>query len=155
MRPILASLFVLASAMIGPSMAMAQAHETEQAPEAHSIVGAWNFRSFTGDTCDFGGVAHLRAPDPSGVYPCELTARQVCSAANIEWVVRQSCIANRTDNRLIIRSTIEEFLVGDPTPAYWPDNFVLKIRSGDLMTGTLVSHGSHASEFTRQVEGMS
>lgn len=122
---------------------------------AYSIVGSWSFRSYTDDACDFGGVAHLRAPDESGAYPCELTARQVCPAWNVEWVVRQSCIANRTDDRLVIRSTIEEFIVGEPTPSYWPDNFILKIRPGDLMTGSLISHGTHASEFTRQVEGIS
>lgn len=123
--------------------------------EAYTIVGSWNFRSFTNDACDFGGVMHLQAPDATGAYPCELTARQVCPVNDVEWVVRQSCIANRTDNRLVIRSTIEEFVVGEPTPSYWPDNFILKIRPGDLMTGSLISHGTHASEFTRQVEGIS
>lgn len=137
------------------STASAQTQEPDASEQVFSITGAWNFRSYTGDACEFGGVAHLRTPDATGAYPCELTARQVCPLNNVEWVVRQSCVANRTDNRLIIRSTIEEFIVGEPTPAYWPDNFVLKIQSSNRMTGSLVSHGSHASEFTRQVEGIS
>lgn len=147
-------LFLLAGLIVISAPASAETPEPG-AEEAYSIVGSWTFRSYTDDTCDFGGVAHLRAPDESGAYPCELTARQVCPAWDVEWVVRQSCIANRTDNRLLIRSTIEEFIVGEPTPSYWPDNFILIIRSGDLMTGSLISHGTHASEFTRQVEGIS
>ncbi|MEO0785646.1 MAG: hypothetical protein AAFY10_08085 [Pseudomonadota bacterium] len=135
--------------------AVAEGPPIEDSAVRHSITGSWTFKSYTGDACDFGGVARLSNPTSDGVYDCELTARQVCPVVGVEWVVRQSCIANRTDDRLIIRSTIEEFIVGEPTPAYWPDNFVLKIRSGDLMTGSLVSHGSHASEFTRQIEGIS
>ncbi|MCI4644278.1 MAG: hypothetical protein MRY64_05795 [Hyphomonadaceae bacterium] len=117
------------------------------------ISGNWNFRSYTYDECDFTGTARLRPTEKAGTYSCELTARQACP--EIEWVVRQSCIANRTEDRLIIRSTIEQFINGPETSDYWPDNFILKIRSDDLMTGTLVSHGSYASEFTRQAEGIS
>lgn len=120
-----------------------------------NISGQWTFKAYTYDSCDFGGVAELSTTEEPGVYACELTARQVCPINEIEWVVRQSCIATRTDDRLTIRSTIEEFLVGEPTPAYWPDNFILKIRSSDRMTGSLISHGTHASEFTRQVGGIS
>lgn len=144
---------LLAGALTVPALAEAPANP--QADAEYDITGSWNFRSFTSDSCDFGGVARLGLPDDAGTYPCELTARQVCPPHDVEWVVRQSCVASRTENRLVIRSTIEEFLVGEPTPAYWPDNFVLSIMSDDRMTGSLVSHGSHASEFTRQVEGIS
>ncbi|MEM1150316.1 MAG: hypothetical protein AAGI03_07140 [Pseudomonadota bacterium] len=145
--------FLIAS-LFASAPAMAEAPETDEAV-GYSIVGSWNFRSYTEDTCEFGGVAHLRAPDETGAYPCELTARQDCPVWNVEWVVRQSCVANRTGDKLIIRSRIEEFIVGEPTPDYWPDNFVLKIKSDNLMTGSLVSHGSYASEFTRMAEGIS
>ncbi|MEM1106868.1 MAG: hypothetical protein AAGH87_10805 [Pseudomonadota bacterium] len=122
---------------------------------AYPISGSWTFVSFTGDACEFGGVARLGLRNDDGTYPCELTAQQVCPIDNVEWVVRQSCVATRTGNQLVIRSTIEEFLVGEPTPSYWPDNFVLKVKSSDFMAGSLISHGAHATQFKREVEGIS
>lgn len=119
------------------------------------IVGNWAFQSNTYDGCDFGGVASLTPAEEPNMYECELTARQACPVLNIEWVVRQSCIAERNGDRLTIRSRIEEFLVGEPTESYWPDNFVLTVRSSGHMTGSLVSHGVHPTEFVRQSEGIS
>lgn len=117
------------------------------------ISGNWTFKSYTYDACEFGGVVSLIPTEEDGTYTCELTARQFCP--NIEWVVRQSCVAKRTDDRLVIQSQIEEFVSGPATVSYWPDNFILKIHSGNRMTGTLISHGSHASEFTRETGGIS
>lgn len=122
-------------------------------PDRPSILGSWSFKSWTYDDCDFGGVARFTPGEAPSRYRCELTARQACM--EVTWVVRQSCVADRTGDRLTIRSSIEEFLQGEPTPLYWPDNFVLTIQSSDRMTGTLVSHGSHPSEFVRTAEGIS
>lgn len=117
------------------------------------IAGNWVFKSFTYDACEFGGIARLTPSGEENTFTCELTARQTCP--NIEWVVRQSCVAHRTGDQLVIRSEIEEFITGPETDSYWPDNFILKIHDGSRMTGSLVSHGSHATEFTRQAEGIS
>ncbi|MEO0467304.1 MAG: hypothetical protein AAF216_12245 [Pseudomonadota bacterium] len=117
------------------------------------ISGHWAFQSETYDGCNFGGTAYFAPDEHEGELRCELTARQTCIA--YEWVVRQSCTARLSDNRLVVESEIEEFLVGEPSPSYWPDNFILKIRSSERMTGVLVSHGSHPTEFVRQTPGVS
>jgi len=64
-------------------------------------------------------------------------------------------VAERAGDQLTITSRIEEFLEGEPTPNYWPDNFELTIESGTRMTGDLISHGVYASEFARPAEGIS
>lgn len=135
------------------SAPMAMADLGAQSAGEPDITGNWAFKSYTYDACEFGGVASLVPTEEEDTYTCELTARQFCPS--IEWVVRQSCIAHRTGDRLVIRSQIEEFITGPETASYWPDNFILKIQTGDRMTGSLISHGTHATEFTRQVEGIS
>lgn len=129
--------------------------DTRPEPGETSIFGNWNFKSWTYDDCEFGGTAWFAPGEEDGLHACELTARQYCPAFNLEWVVRQSCTARQSGQRLTITSQIEEFLVGEPTPRYWPDNFVLTIRSPDRMTGSLVSHGTHATEFVRDAGGVS
>ena len=118
-----------------------------------NIHGHWSFQSETYQGCAFSGTAYFNAPNGTSVVSCELTARQSC--VEVEWVVRQSCTATRTGDRLTIESQIEEFLVGEPSTLYWPDNFVLKIRSEDQMTGRLISHGSHPTVFVRRDAGVS
>ncbi len=122
-------------------------------PPGPSIAGQWMFTSWTDDACAFRGTAHLSATRTPQLYDCELTAHQVCPS--VTWRVRQSCTARRVGDQLIINSRIEEFLEGEPTEAYWPDNFILSIHSDNRMTGSLLSHGSHASEFTRTEGGTS
>lgn len=143
---------LLAAALIAAAP-MASADLGAQVSSEPDISGNWAFKSFTYDACEFGGVATLMPTEEDNTYSCELTARQFCPS--VEWVVRQSCVAHRTGDRLVIRSQIEEFITGPETASYWPDNFILKIQSGDRMTGSLISHGTHASEFTRQAEGIS
>lgn len=112
------------------------------------LAGTWTFKSWTYDTCSFGGVATFRPTGEAGLFDCELTARQECDA--VRWTVRQSCTARQTENRVTVTSEIEEFLEGPETDRYWPDNFVLTLHSPRRMSGSLISHGVHASEFTRE-----
>ena len=146
------SLVLVALCMAGMAQADDAQTGAENAPR-YAVTGLWAFESLTHDQCNFTGTAQIYATQTPDLYGCELTARQDCPMGL--WVVRQSCMAERIGDQLTIQSEIEEFLEGEPTPAYWPDNFVLKIRSNDRMSGTLVSHGRHATEFTRQMVGIS
>lgn len=148
-RPIRSLTAILIASALAAPAAMADS------AEGANISGNWTFQAHTYDGCDFGGVTRLTPADRPNFYDCELTARQVCPALEIEWVVRQSCIAERNGDRLTIRSEIEEFLVGEPSQSYWPDNFILTVRSDSRMTGSLISHGAHPAEFIRQAEGIS
>lgn len=139
--------------LLGAPFALADDQVTPDVDEPISIHGHWSFQSETYDGCAFGGTAYFNAPNGTSVVSCELTARQSC--VEVEWVVRQSCTATRTGDRLIIDSQIEEFLVGEPSTLYWPDNFILKIRSDDRMAGRLISHGSHPTVFVRREAGVS
>ena len=121
--------------------------------ERTDLSGAWVFQSWTHDGCDFGGTAHLGRKSEDGSYPCELVANQVC--AGMTWRVRQSCTARQSGGQLLINSQIVEFLEGEATDSYWPDNFILTIRSHNRMNGSLLSHGVHASEFRRDEGGIS
>ena len=149
MKQLLASL--AAAAVLTAPAALADAELEADT----NVFGNWTFKSWTYDGCDFGGTAHFSPGEEASLHACELTARQSCPAFGLEWVVRQSCTARQSGERLTITSTIEEFLVGEPTAAYWPDNFVLTIRSPNRMTGSLVSHGTHATEFVRSAGGIS
>lgn len=142
-------------ALLAVTCALPAFGETNREIDAEypSIAGHWSFQSETYDGCAFGGTAYFSPPTDTTEIACDLTARQNCVA--YEWIVRQSCVAKRSENRLVVESKIEEFLAGEASPAYWPDNFVLTIESGDRMTGVLVSHGTHATEFVRTAEGIS
>ena len=142
---VLTALLVLFGLFCGPATA-----ETDQ---TLSVLGAWGFTARTPDACEFSGIAHLRAGKTPDLHACELTARHACSGQT--YVVRQSCSARQSAGQLIIRSKIVEFLEGEPTASYWPDNFILTIESEDRMIGALLSHGSHAAEFKRTSEGVS
>ncbi len=112
------------------------------------IAGSWTFRASVAGACSFGGQAYLTPTEDADRYGCELTARQACP--DFEYVVRQSCVARRTGDQLAINSTIEEFLKGEPTPFYFPDNFALSIKSSDRMAGALLWAGnSEPAEFIR------
>ncbi len=117
------------------------------------LAGHWTFRSWTYDTCSFDGVAMFRPTSEPGLFDCELTARQSCP--DVQWTVRQSCKARQTGNRVTVTSKIEAFLEGPATDSYWPDNFILTLQSPERMSGSLVSHGVHPSEFTRSTGAIS
>lgn len=133
--------FILAFGVVILSLAPnAAAQETR-------IEGSWVFEAWTGDGCSFTGNATLAPSDEDGnPASCELTARQVCDTR--EWVVRQSCTAKRTGNRIAIRSTIEEFFT-EPSDSYLPDDFLLTIDSSKRMFGALHSWGVYKAIWTR------
>lgn len=117
--------------------------------EGPVVQGSWSFTAWTGDGCDFNGVATLGPENGTeGEMSCELTARQSCSA-DLSWTVRQTCTAKRMGNRVIIRSEIAEFLEGPGTDSYLPDNFVLTIDTARRMFGALHSYGVYKSEWVR------
>lgn len=120
-------------------------------PAKADISGQWAFEANTNDECSFTGLALLMPTENPNRFECELTALQVC---NVEtWQVRQSCTAVRLGDQLIIDSEIEEFIQGEDSGAYMPDDFTLKIKSGDHMRGVLRSWGQHIAEF-RRAEGV-
>ncbi|MAK60673.1 MAG: hypothetical protein CMK09_06815 [Ponticaulis sp.] len=131
--------------------AFADESSEDVSPAQADISGEWAFEANTNDECSFTGLALLTRTDDPDRFECELTALQVC---NVEtWQVRQSCSAVRLGDQLIIDSTIEEFIQGRDIGAYMPDDFTLKIKSGDHMRGVLRSWGQHIAEF-RRAEGV-
>ncbi len=122
---------------------------------AADISGTWAFRADIGLGCTFNGEARLTRPSEKGApYGCELTAEQICTAPDdtivIDFVVRQTCVAERSGDRLEIVSTIDTFVRGAPTPAYFPDDFTLAIKSGERMSGFLISgQSADPAEFYR------
>ena len=136
---------LLATLMAAPALA--------DASDDPTVLGSWSFVANTYDGCDFTGIMHLGSGERPDIHACELTARQACP--DVTYVVRQPCRAQRSGDQLIVRSQIAEFLEGEPTPGYWPDNFILTVKTSSRMIGALLSHGSHASEFTRLEEGVS
>jgi len=121
---------------------------------ASDITGSWTFTANVEEPCTFTGVAVLSASENDGRYGCELTAKQICGET-IRYTVRQSCTAVRTGEQLSIQSEIEEFIEGEPTPFYFPDNFALTIQSDSRMAGALVSSSTYRAIFTRSLEGIS
>lgn len=149
----IARIGLAALAALFPAL-MALGEDTRDSELANiDLSGQWVFQSWTHDGCDFGGTAHLSPSEKAGKYECELIANQVCPETT--WRVRQSCTARQSGGQLVINSRIEEFLEGEATESYWPDNFILTIRAPDMMNGTLLSHGAHASEFRRDKGGIS
>ncbi|MAP94997.1 MAG: hypothetical protein CMK07_08615 [Ponticaulis sp.] len=146
---------VLFGAALACSLFAAPAVAKEKSSEAEDVTtadlsGEWSFIANTGDDCSFTGLALLLPTDSPDQFSCELTALQVCTTET--WQVRQSCSARRLGDQLVINSEIEEFVQGEATGAYLPDNFSLKIKSADFMKGVLLSWGSHIAEF-RRTEG--
>lgn len=121
---------------------------------ASDITGSWTFTASVEEPCTFTGVAVLSPQETDSRYGCELTAKQICGEA-VRYTVRQTCTAVRTGDQLSIQSEIAEFIEGDPTPFYFPDNFALTIQSDSRMVGALVSSSSYRAIFTRSLEGIS
>jgi hypothetical protein len=140
--------------MLKPLAALLSALAFSGAAFASDITGSWTFTANVGEACTFSGVAVLSPTEDKSRYGCELTAKQICGEA-IRFTVRQSCRAVRTGDQLSIQSTIEEFIEGEPTPFYYPDNFALTIQSDNRMVGALVSASTYRAIFTRSLEGIS
>ncbi|MEE9381260.1 MAG: hypothetical protein V3V03_07635 [Hyphomonadaceae bacterium] len=137
---------------IGLSSASALAEDN--VPEAN-IAGQWQFVARVGSDCTFTGQATLTPKADGRNFSCELTARETCPAFDVHYLVRQSCTATRLGQQISVRSTIEEFLEGEPSETYFPDNFSLFIQDSTRMNGALISHGAHQAVWTRPDDGIS
>jgi hypothetical protein len=139
----------LAALIVSAPVSNAQAKGNDSGPD---ISGNWTFIAKVEPGCTFTGLASF-TPQPDGQFACALTARQVCTDLTFE--VRQSCTLRRTGNQLSITSTIEEFIEGEPTDLYFPDNFALTIQSENRLFGALISISSYPAEFLRDMRGVS
>ncbi|RIJ25936.1 hypothetical protein D1224_02125 [Henriciella barbarensis] len=102
------------------------------------LAGTWVFEADLNKACTFDGPARLMPTETEGEYGCELTARQDCPAIDVTYVVEQSCRASVEEDVLTVRSEIRNFLQGEPSAFYTPDNFQLRIESESRMDGVLV-----------------
>lgn len=118
------------------------------------IDGNWIFEADTRSRCTLEGTLQLVPLSDGSAMACEIIARQTCPSR--KFVVSQSCEIERNDTQLIIISTIDEFLEGEPTPRYLPDNFALVIEDSATMVGQLLSgHTSIRAKFWRTNQGIS
>lgn len=145
--PFTAALLLTAIVLSQGISANAEKASTAASEEIADITGEWSFVAKTPDECSFTGVALLLPGETEDRFSCELTATQQCFGET--WQVRQTCAATKVGDQLVITSTIEEFLQGEPDMGYKPDNFSLKIKSSDYMRGVLLSWGTHIAEFRR------
>lgn len=117
-----------------------------------NLAGLWSFEADVQSFCTFNGQARLIPTEDPATFDCELTAQQECSSVDVRYVVEQSCTVEIEDNVAIVQSRIENFLEGEPTSNYVPDNFQLLIRSESHLEGILVGVGAYPAEW-RRAEG--
>ena len=130
-----AALLTGALALVAGPSALGQ----EDTPPADPVLtGTWVFEADLNEACTFDGQARLMPTETKGEYGCELTARQDCPAIDVTYVVEQSCRASVEEGVLTVRSEIRNFLQGEPSAFYTPDNFQLRIESESRMDGVLV-----------------
>lgn len=112
--------------------------------EEADLTGTWNFTAKLRIPCEFSGQATLKPSEDRREtdYSCEMTARQYCPELNIDYAVRQTCKVRNTRGQVWIQATIEEFLRGQDTGSYYPDNFNLSVQSSSEMSGALISSGN-------------
>lgn len=129
-------------------------HPSTASAQETVIEGNWAFKADTRQRCSFDGTMQLSKLSDDSVYTCELIAKQTCRT--YQFVVRQSCEVERNDDKLIVLSSIEEFLVGEPTPWYLPDDFALIIQDSENMAGELISGSADFPvKFWRANQGIS
>ena len=126
---------LLATALLGTMSADA---------EEIDLSGTWNFTAKLRIACEFTGQATLAPADDTSEtdYACEMTARQYCPTLGIDYTVNQTCKVRNTRGQVWVQATIKEFLKGEDTGSYYPDNFNLSVQSSSEMTGALVSAGN-------------
>ena len=125
------------------------------AAAATNIAGHWTFSANVADDCEFDGQAFLEKTG-DGQFSGEVTARQSCPILEEDYLVRQECAASKLGNQLSVRCRIVEFLSGEETAFYYPDNFTLTIESAVRMHGALVSSGmAKPAEWVRAERGIS
>lgn len=138
---------IFMAALIGPAPALAQPGDLPP-----NIAGLWTFEAQVHDICTFDGQARLiPTPDPAH-FACELTAQQDCPAANVRYVVEQSCEVEIDNGVATVNSTILTFLEGEPSRSYLPDNFQLVIEDESTLSGVLIGSGAYPAEW-RRAEG--
>ena len=122
--------------------------------EETDLSGTWNFTANI-RFCEFTGQATLTPNEDKRVsdYSCELTARQYCPEFEIDYTVHQTCRVRNTRDQVWVQATIKEFLRGENTGSYYPDNFNLSVQSHSEMTGALVSAGNVRSAVWRRADG--
>jgi hypothetical protein len=138
------------AATSGAVFAQPQKGRSARAPQP-VITGAWSFQTapYDGDrdgrACSMKGsmvIVQGRTPD---LLTCTFTATETCPFG--EWTAEQTCTAKRTGAQLEISSTITR--VTPPTVNYAPDNWILTIRTSDLMIGELRSADVANVQFRR------
>lgn len=119
------------------------------------ISGTWNFAAKLRIPCEFTGKVRLSpSPDTTRTdFTCEMTARQYCPDLNIDYTVRQSCRVRNTRGQVWVQATIEEFLKGEDTGSYYPDNFNLSVHSENEMIGALISAGNSSPAIWTRSDG--
>lgn len=134
-----------AVALAGGTAAIAQANNSD-------IHGNWTFEAELDQACSFDGTAYIGEALDGGTA-CELTALQYCPDPSggeaVSWRVRQTCTIQRKGDQLLIRSEIQEFLDGNFSDTYRPDNWMLEVVNDNLMEGRLVSYASHPARWVR------
>lgn len=138
----------LAAALLAALIALPAAADT-------NIAGHWTFSANIEADCEFGGQAFLERTGENK-FEGEVTARQSCTVLEEDYLVRQKCAASQLGNQLSVRCSIVEFLSGNDTAFYYPDNFTLTIESAVRMHGALVSSGmAKPAEWVRAERGIS
>ncbi|NQY39674.1 MAG: hypothetical protein HRT80_06205 [Henriciella sp.] len=139
---------IAAAALLATLSALPAAADT-------NIAGHWTFSANVADDCEFDGQAFLEKTG-DGQFSGEVTARQSCPILEEDYLVRQECAASKLGNQLSVRCRIVEFLSGEETAFYYPDNFTLTIESAVRMHGALVSSGmAKPAEWVRAERGIS
>ncbi|MFN3213947.1 MAG: hypothetical protein ACE37M_12635 [Henriciella sp.] len=120
-----------------------------------NIAGHWTFEANIAEECEFGGQAYLEKTGEDR-FQGEVTARQSCIGLEEDYLVRQECAASQLGNQLSVRCRIVEFVSGNESQFYYPDNFTLTIESSARMHGALVSSGmAKPAEWVRAERGIS
>lgn len=137
-----------------PALALLALPASAQASEPlpPNLSGLWNFEAHVQPICTFTGQARLIPQDDPASFDCELTARQDCPAVDVTYTVEQTCTATIEDGVLSVRSTIVNFLEGEPTQSYLPDHFELRIEDESTLDGVLLGSGAYPAIW-RRAEG--
>ena len=115
------------------------------------VTGAWSFQTqpYDGDrdgrACSMKGTMTIVRGRTSETLTCRFTATETCSFG--EWTAQQTCTAKRKGAQLEITSAVTR--VTPSTVNYAPDNWILTIRTSDLMIGELRSADVANVQFRR------
>lgn len=131
--------------------------DTESFKEPSPIVGSWSFETapYREATCVMSGNMNIQATPTPDVFNCSFTAIEACEARE-KWVVEQTCKAVSVEGKVLVESSIVNFLEArDYTASYAPDHFQLQVQSRELMTGSLISAVTAPVEFRRNADNLS